>query len=131
MKLVRFAALAAALAIWPVLGQAQPLAVVAAENFYGDVVEQIGGSNVKVTSILSNPEQDPHLFESSPSTARAIADAKLVIYNGIDYDPWIVKLLAAHKSPGRKVIVVAELLHRKAGDNPQLWYDPAAMPAVA
>jgi zinc/manganese transport system substrate-binding protein len=131
MKLARLAALAAALVAAPALAEAQVLNVVAAENFYGDIVEQIGGANVKVTSILTNPEQDPHLFESSASTARAIADAKLVIYNGIDYDPWMVKLLSAHKSPSRKVIVVAALLHRKAGDNPHLWYDPATMPTVA
>jgi zinc/manganese transport system substrate-binding protein len=131
MKLARLAALGAAFVAIPMLAHGQALSVVAAENFYGDVVEQIGGANVKVTSILTNPEQDPHLFESSPSTARVIADAKLVIYNGIDYDPWMVKLLSAHKSPSRKVIVVAALLHRKTGDNPHLWYDPAAMPVVA
>lgn len=107
------------------------IAVVAAENFYGDLAQQVGGPGVKVVSIMSNPDQDPHLFEASAQTARDLAGAKLVIYNGADYDPWMAKLLAAHKAPGRVVIVVARLVHKKAGDNPHLWYDPATMPAAA
>lgn len=110
---------------------AAPTAIVAAENFYGDVAAQIGGTAVAVSSILSNPDQDPHLFEASPSTARQIAAARLVVYNGADYDPWMVKLLAGSPNPSRVVIEVASLLHRKPGDNPHLWYDPAAMPAFA
>ncbi|CAB3755940.1 metal ABC transporter solute-binding protein [Paraburkholderia solisilvae] len=107
------------------------LPVVAAENFYGDVVQQLGGDRVEVTSILSNPDQDPHLFEASPKTARALQHASLVVYNGADYDPWMAKLLAASKSTKRTVIVVADLTGKKSGDNPHLWYDPATMPKVA
>lgn len=108
-----------------------PVRVVAAENFYGDVVKQLGGDHVQVTSILSNPEQDPHLFEASPTTARALQNAALVVYNGADYDPWMEKLLAASRRTNRTTIVAAELTGRKAGDNPHLWYDPKTMPAVA
>ena len=113
------------------VARAAPLEVVAAENFYGDVAAQIGGPEVKVTSILTNPDQDPHLFEANPSTARALADARLVIVSGADYDAWAEKLLAASPSPTRQVIDVAKLVHRKAGDNPHIWYDPATMPVVA
>ncbi|MBN3760390.1 metal ABC transporter solute-binding protein [Burkholderia sp. Ac-20365] len=105
--------------------------VVAAENFYGDVVQQLGGDRVDVTSILSNPDQDPHLFEASPKTARALQHASLVVYNGADYDPWMTKLLAVSKNDRRKTIVAADLTGKKSGDNPHLWYDPATMPAVA
>ena len=106
--------------------------VVAAENFYGDVIRQLGGDHVQVTTILSNPDEDPHLFEASPKTARALQHAALVVYNGADYDPWMDKLLAVSKSNDKRtVIVVAKLVGRKAGDNPHLWYDPATMPAVA
>ncbi|WP_258401620.1 metal ABC transporter solute-binding protein, partial [Burkholderia multivorans] len=115
----------------PALAQAAPVNVVAAENFYGDVVTQIGGSHVAVTSILSNPDQDPHLFEASPKTARALQHAQLVIYNGAAYDPWMGKLLGASKQAKRATIVVADLVGKKAGDNPHLWYDPATMPAAA
>ncbi|TPN84095.1 cation ABC transporter substrate-binding protein [Mesorhizobium sp. CU2] len=107
------------------------LNVVAAENFYGDLARQIGGSHVSVTSILSNPDDDPHLFESSPSTARTIADAKVIIYNGADYDPWMDKLLSASAKPERTTIVAADLIGKKPGDNPHLWYNPATLPAVA
>ncbi|MFP3565556.1 metal ABC transporter solute-binding protein [Paraburkholderia sp. SIMBA_030] len=105
--------------------------VVAAENFYGDVVQQLGGDRVDVTSILSNPDQDPHLFEASPKTARALQHASLVVYNGADYDPWMAKLLAASKNAKRTTIVAAELVGKKSGDNPHLWYEPSTMPAVA
>ena len=110
---------------------AEPIAIVAAENFYGDVAEQVGGATVKVTSILTNPDQDPHLFEASASTARSLAAARIVIYNGADYDPWMTKLLSASRASGRVTIEVAKLVGKKAGDNPHLWYDPATMPAVA
>ncbi|PAJ81104.1 metal ABC transporter solute-binding protein, Zn/Mn family [Burkholderia ubonensis] len=115
----------------PALAQAAAVNVVAAENFYGDVASQIGGRHVAVTSILSNPDQDPHLFEASPKTARALQQAQLVIYNGADYDPWMGKLLGASKQAKRATIVVADLVGKKAGDNPHLWYDPATMPAAA
>jgi zinc/manganese transport system substrate-binding protein len=108
-----------------------PIAVVAAENFYGDVAKQIGGDRVAVVSIMSNPDQDPHLFETTPSTVRQIGEAQIVILNGADYDPWMAKLIAVAPHPGRTVIDVAELAGKKAGDNPHLWYDPATMPAAA
>jgi zinc/manganese transport system substrate-binding protein len=107
------------------------IAVVAAENFYGDVAQQIGGDRVSVFSILSNPDQDPHLFETTPATVRQVAAAQVVIYNGADYDPWMEKLLAVTRRTGRAAIVAADVVHKKAGDNPHLWYDPPTMPAVA
>jgi zinc/manganese transport system substrate-binding protein len=110
---------------------ADPVKVVAAENFYGDLASQIGGANVAVTSILSNPDDDPHLFEASTETAKALSDAKVIIVNGVDYDPWMEKLINAHKAAGRKEILVSALVGRKAGDNPHLWYDPASMKAAA
>jgi zinc/manganese transport system substrate-binding protein len=120
----------AALWVWHAPALADPVKVVAAENFYGDIAGQIGGANVTVTSILRSPDQDPHLFEASPATARALTDARIVIVNGVDYDPWMEKLLEASKAPGRREIVVGRLVGRKSGDNPHLWYDPATMKAV-
>jgi zinc/manganese transport system substrate-binding protein len=133
LKLSNFvAAGAAALMVsHAAFAQNAKIPVVAAENFYGDVVHQLGGDHVDVTSILSNPDQDPHLFEASPKTARALQHATFVVYNGADYDPWMAKLLGASKNAKRTVIVAADLVGKKAGDNPHLWYDPATMPAVA
>jgi zinc/manganese transport system substrate-binding protein len=108
---------------------AAPLKIVAAENFYGGVVRQIVGDSASVTSILTNPNQDPHEFTSSAQTARAVADADIVIYNGIGYDTWIQKLLGTPGKPGRTVIDVADLpgIGHKDGDNPHIWYDPKTM----
>jgi zinc/manganese transport system substrate-binding protein len=108
-----------------------PITVVAAENFYGDVAQQIAGPDVTVTSILSNPDDDPHMFEASASVARALSAARIVVANGADYDPWIDKLIGASPSAKRRVITVADLVHKKSGDNPHLWYDPPTMPAFA
>ena len=107
------------------------ITVVAAENFYGDVAQQIGGDRVSVTSVLGNPDQDPHLFETTPSLVRQIAAANVVIYNGAAYDPWMARLLNVAAAPGRAVIVAADLVHNNAGADPHLWYDPPTMPAVA
>jgi zinc/manganese transport system substrate-binding protein len=105
--------------------------VVAAENFYGDIARQIGGERVAVVSIMNKPDQDPHLFETTPAVVRQLASAQIVILNGANYDPWMDKLLAAAPRTGRLVVSAAQLTGRKAGDNPHLWYDPVTMPAVA
>lgn len=133
MRSTFFAALLlAAAAIMPQpAAAADKIKIIAAENFYGDLAGQIGGEHVEVTSILSSPEDDPHLFESSPSTARALSAAAIVVYNGADYDPWMDKLLSASANSDRKAIVAAELTGHKPGDNPHLWYEPRTLPAVA
>ena len=120
-----------AVAALPAAASAAGIDVVAAENFYGDLAKQVGGKYVSVKSILSNPDQDPHLFEADPSTARALKAAKVTISNGVDYDPWMDKLLKADPSTGRAEIVAADLVGKHVGDNPHLWYDPKTMKAVA
>lgn len=126
-----FAGLLALAPALPARAQDGTIAVVAAENFYGDIARQIGGERVTVASIMNNPDQDPHLFETTPGTVRQIANAQIAVLNGADYDPWMEKLLAAAPRPGRVTINAAALTGKKAGGNPHLWYDPATMPAVA
>nr|WP_226810248.1 zinc ABC transporter substrate-binding protein [Candidatus Vallotia lariciata] len=113
--------------------RSQTIQVIAGENFYGELVQTLGGPHVSVTSILSNPNQDPHLFEASPKIARAHASAQLLIYNGTNYNPWLSQLptsLREHRKPYTEIIV-ADLVGKKQGDNPHLWYLPETMPAVA
>ncbi len=107
------------------------LNIVAAENVYGDLARQLGGNYVQVRSILNSPAQDPHVFSVTPSIAKAVADADVVIYNGLAYDLWMEKLLTIAGRKFRQTINVADLLKRKAGDNPHVWYDPLTMPKVA
>jgi zinc/manganese transport system substrate-binding protein len=101
------------------------LQIVAAENFWGSLVSQLGGSKVQVTSIVSDPNADPHEFESSSKDARLFATANYVVVNGAGYDAWADKLLAANPQDGRKELKVADLLGKKEGDNPHFWYNPA------
>lgn len=105
---------------------------VAAENQYGNVVGQVGGQYVKVTSLLSDPNTDPHTFEASAQVAHAIAGARLIVQNGLGYDSFMNSIEAASPSHRRQVITVQQLLALPDSTaNPHLWYSPGTMPAVA
>jgi zinc/manganese transport system substrate-binding protein len=106
------------------------LRVVAAENFWGSIAKQLGGNRVEVTSIITNPATDPHDYEPTSDDARTMAGARMAIVNGIGYDAWASKLLAANPTPGRAVISVGDLLGLKAGDNPHQWYSPPTVERV-
>ena len=109
----------------------QVIQVVAAENFYGDIVKQLGGSHVAVTSILSNPNVDPHEYVSNFQTAVAVSKAQLVVENGDGYDTWMDKLLSASPNSSRVVLVGANMADHKLPDNPHVWYGIDNMPAIA
>ena len=98
--------------------------VVAAENFWGSIATQLGGSHVNVISIVTDPNGDPHEFETNTADALDFAHANYVILNGAGYDTWGQKLLAANPSNGRNVLNVADLLGKMEGDNPHFWYNP-------
>jgi zinc/manganese transport system substrate-binding protein len=98
--------------------------VIAAENFWGSLVSQLGGARVRVISIVTDPSTDPHDYESSASAARDVAEAEYVIQNGAGYDDWMGKLLAASPNPDRRVFNVGSYLGKHPGDNPHLWYNP-------
>lgn len=105
--------------------------VVAAENFWGNIAGQLAGSHATVQSIIVNPAQDPHSYEPTAGDARALATAQLAIVNGVGYDPWAPRLLAANPVPGRLVLTVGDSLGLKDGDNPHRWYYPQDVEAVA
>ncbi|HVS07611.1 MAG TPA: zinc ABC transporter substrate-binding protein [Candidatus Dormibacteraeota bacterium] len=107
------------------------LQVIAGENFWGSIAAQLGGSHVTMTSIVTNPNTDPHEYESSAIDARAFATADYVVLNGAGYDAWASKLLSANPNQNRKVFTVADLLNKKAGDNPHFWYNPEWVDTVA
>jgi zinc/manganese transport system substrate-binding protein len=108
------------------------LDVVASTNVYGDIAAQIGGSNVDVTSVLTNPDADPHLFEPGTKNGLAVANAKLVIQNGAGYDDFMSKLEGASPSGSRVVVTIADALRVHGRDaNPHLWYDVPRLPRIA
>jgi zinc/manganese transport system substrate-binding protein len=104
--------------------------VVAAENFWGSLADQLGGNRVQVTSVITNPATDPHDYEPSAVDARTMAGAQLAIVNGVGYDPWAGKLIAANPVKGRVVLTVGDLVGVKAGGNPHRWYSPANVQQV-
>jgi zinc/manganese transport system substrate-binding protein len=105
---------------------------IGAENEYANVLGQIGGRYVRVSSILNNPNTDPHTFEASAQVAQEVSSADLIVSNGVGYDSWITRIESAAPNAKRKVIVVQNLLGLPDNTpNPHLWYDPTTMPAVA
>lgn len=129
---LRILALGALLAL-PFDAQAAepPVSIVAAQSFYGEVASAIGGDRVTVESVAIGPDADPHDFAPPPSVARAVAEARIVIMNGLDYDHWMEHLLEASGNSDRIVLDVAALVGAEQGTNPHLWYDPKAVPALA
>jgi zinc/manganese transport system substrate-binding protein len=105
---------------------------IGAENEYANVLSQIGGVYVHVSSILNNPNTDPHTYEASPSVAEEVSAASLIVQNGVGYDHFMDTIESASPSSSRKVIVVQNLLGLPASTpNPHLWYAPTTMPKVA
>jgi zinc/manganese transport system substrate-binding protein len=86
--------------------------------------------HVNVTSIVTDPNADPHEYESSAANAREISNAKLVIVNGVGYDDWALKLISSSSNPNQMVLNVAELLEISNGSNPHLWYNPTYVNAT-
>ncbi|WP_246375416.1 metal ABC transporter solute-binding protein, Zn/Mn family [Gluconacetobacter takamatsuzukensis] len=118
-------------AAWPARADG-PIAVVAAEAVWGDVARQVGGADVAVTSILTNPAADPHAFEASPMDGRMLGAARIVIANGGGYDGWIDRLMEGSGATGRPVVLdVAALVGWRDGDNAHFWYDLSMVRAVA
>lgn len=101
------------------------VAVVAAENTWGSLATQLGGAHAEVTSLVSNPNTDPHAYEPTAADARAVAEAQYLLVNGAGYDPWAQRLADADPAEGRITLSVADLAGRRQGDNPHMWYSPA------
>src|SRR6266699_1223572 len=110
-------------------GSSRVIQVVAAENFWGSIAAQVGGRHVRVVSIITNPNTDPHSYEPTAVDARIIAGARLVVENGIGYDPWVAQLLAADQGQ-QAVLNVGAALGVPASGNPHRWYSPAEVRAV-
>jgi zinc/manganese transport system substrate-binding protein len=105
--------------------------IVAAENFYGELAKEIGGTSVNVQSIISNPNADPHLFTTSAKTSKDINHADIIIYNGANYDDWIKPMLLSSKNKNTIIINVADLVHVKDGANPHIWYKSETFAVLA
>jgi zinc/manganese transport system substrate-binding protein len=108
----------------PASSAGKTVQVVAAESFWGSIASQLGGSHVKVTSIINNPDADPHDYEPTAADARTVAGAQYTIVNGIGYDAWADKLLSANPAEGRTDLKVGDLVGIKPGGNPHRWYSP-------
>ncbi|HEX3434657.1 MAG TPA: zinc ABC transporter substrate-binding protein, partial [Solirubrobacteraceae bacterium] len=104
--------------------------VVAAENTWGSIAAQLAGERASVTSLIVNPDTDPHSYEPTAQDARTLAGAQMAIVNGLGYDSWSSKLLQASPLDGRIVLNVGATLGLHDGDNPHQWYSPASVRRV-
>src|SRR5882762_9292558 len=96
-------------------GSSTKIVVVAAENFWGSLATQLGGEHATVSDVINNPDADPHDYEPTPADGRTVASAQYVIINGIGYDPWAPKLVAANPSDKRTVLTIGDLVGIKEG----------------
>jgi zinc/manganese transport system substrate-binding protein len=109
----------------------ETVVVAASINAWGSILAQLGGSHVRETSIISNPDTDPHDYEPTPADGRTIASSRLFVQNGIGYDSWAARALAANPEPGRQVVDVGKVTGVAAGGNPHRWYSPSDVEKVA
>ncbi len=105
-------------------GSSSQIRIVAAENFWGSLASQLGGTQVNVLSIVSDPNADPHQYEGNSQDAQAIANAQFVIVNGGGYDTWALQLIAASNTANQIVLNVQELINQSTDANPHFWYSP-------
>ncbi len=111
---------------------ASTIKVVAAENFYGELAKEIGGDAVSVQSIISNPDADPHLFTTAPEHMKSLNEAQIIIFNGVNYDPWMEQILQSLNNKHAIIINVADLVQvTKNNVNPHIWYMPNTFPRLA
>jgi zinc/manganese transport system substrate-binding protein len=112
-------------------GSGHVIAVAASVDAWGSILEQLGGSHVEETSLITNPNIDPHDYEPTPADGRVIAGSMLFVENGIGYDPWAQQSVAANPDPNRVVLDVGQLVGIPAGGNPHRWYSPSDVEKVA
>lgn len=109
----------------------QGLKITTTTDFYGEVAQAVVGKKGQVTSIINQPNVDPHDYDPTPKTAKIVAGSQLVIANGLGYDSWMNNLVKTNDSQARYLKVGEEVLDKKSGDNPHVWYDPQTMPKLA
>ena len=108
------------------------LNVVAAESPWGAVAQAVGGRFVRVTSLVANPNTDPHEYQPDAAAAAAVSTAGVVIDNGVGYDTFMGQLLSTGGAANRQVVTAATVLGIKGADaNPHLWYAIERVPEVA
>jgi zinc/manganese transport system substrate-binding protein len=112
-------------------GAGKVVAVAASINAWGSILAQLGGTHVQEASIITNPDTDPHAYEPTPADGRTIASSALFVENGIGYDPWAAKAIAASPDPNRQVLDVGQLVGVAEGGNPHRWYSPSDVEKVA
>jgi zinc/manganese transport system substrate-binding protein len=112
-------------------GTGRVFSVAASINAWGSILAQLGGVHVHETSIITNPDTDPHSYEPTPAAGRTIADSRLFVENGIGYDPWAAQVLAASPDSTRQILDVGKLVNVAVGGNPHRWYSPSNVEQVA
>jgi zinc/manganese transport system substrate-binding protein len=108
-------------------GTGSVMNVVASTNVWGDIAATVGGDHVKVTSIIDDPDKDPHEYEADARNQLAISKASVVIENGGGYDDFVNTMLKSAKSDSRTVLNAVDISGKNASGanelNEHVWYD--------
>jgi len=119
-------ALSLAVLVKPATAEAKKIPVVASFSIIGDLARQVGGDRVSVVTIVG-PDGDAHVYEPSPADGRNIAKARLIFVNGLGFEGWLERLIAAAKSKGEIFALGSGVAARKGeeGQDPHAWQDVA------
>jgi zinc/manganese transport system substrate-binding protein len=111
-------------AAWPVSAEPAPLRVVASFTILADLVREVGGPLVQVTSLVG-PNGDAHVFEPRPADLKNVAAAELLVLNGLQFDRWAERLMRAAEFRGRLLVASDGITVRRNGLNidPHAWHD--------
>jgi zinc/manganese transport system substrate-binding protein len=136
----RLVLLALALLVVVAPAAAQPMPVVASFSILADIVRDVGGDRVQVVSLVG-PDQDTHVFQPSPADSRRVAEAKVVVTNGLGFEGWIDRLIKASGTKATVVVATTGIKTRRMTDadghghgkaaDPHVWHDPRRMTAYA
>lgn len=101
--------------------QSDKISIVTTTNVYSDIAKNIVGKYGTATAIIDKSSVDPHDFDPTTADAKKVAQANIIVANGLGYDSWMNKLA---KSVDKKPVLVGEdLMGLKSGDNPHIWYN--------
>ncbi|HZE91096.1 MAG TPA: zinc ABC transporter substrate-binding protein [Rhizobacter sp.] len=103
---------------------ARPLRVVASFSILADLLRNIGGDAVEIVTLVG-PNADAHVFEPSPADAKHLADAEIVVVNGLGFEGWLDRLVRASGYRGPVVVASAGVAARTLGaaPDPHAWQD--------
>lgn len=114
----------------PLAAQAEPVKVLTSFSILGDMTRQIGGEHIQLTTVVG-PDSDAHTYETTPADGRNVQQADLIVENGLQFEPWLDRLIASTETHAKKVVASEGVLPRTLEEDGQTIPDPHAWNSLA